>query len=70
MSFTDDRAINFNGEVTSLSTSAQKILGYDYGVAGTDYWIYEGESLDARRRRFEEKEFQDIETSESNSRVE
>ena len=59
----DDRAIEFDGERTSLSTSAEKILGYDYGVAGTDYWMYEGESLDARRRRFEEKEFQDIEAA-------
>lgn len=61
----DDRAIEFNGEITSLSTSAQKILGYDYGVAGTDYWMYEGESLDARRRRFEEKEMEDINSSEA-----
>jgi len=59
----DDRSIEFDGEITSLSTSAQKILGYDYGVAGTDYWMYEGEALDARRRRFEEKEMQDIEAA-------
>lgn len=49
----DNRSIEFNGEITSLSTSAQKILGYDYGVAGTDYWMYEGETLDERRRRME-----------------
>ena len=49
----DNRLIEFNGETTSLSTSAQKILGYDYGVAGTDYWMYEGETLDERRRRME-----------------
>ncbi len=49
----DNRSIEFNGETTSLSSSAQKILGYDYGVAGTDYWMYEGETLDERRRRFE-----------------
>lgn len=59
----DDRAIGFDGEITSLSTSAQKILGYDYGVAGTDYWMYEGETLDARRRRFEENELQEIDTA-------
>ena len=46
-------SIELNGETTSLSRSAQKILGYDYGVAGTDYWMYEGETLDERRRRFE-----------------
>jgi len=61
----DDRAIEFDGAKTSLSTSAQKILGFDYGVAGTDYWMYEGETLDERRRRFEEKEMQDVEDSEN-----
>jgi hypothetical protein len=50
----DNKSVEFNGAVTSLSASAQKILGYDYGVAGTDYWVYEGETLDERRRRFEE----------------
>jgi hypothetical protein len=52
----DNRSIEFNGEVTSLSSSAQKILGYDYGVAGTYFWMYEGETLDERRRRFESAE--------------
>lgn len=49
-------SIELNGEITSLSRSAQKILGFDYGVAGTDYWMYEGETLDERRRRFESGE--------------
>jgi PAS domain-containing protein len=54
----NNRAIEFNGKTTSLSASAQEILGYEYGVAGTDYWTYEGETLDERRRRveFEEEE--------------
>lgn len=46
-------SIEFNGKKTSLSHSAKKILGYQYGVAGTDYWMYEGETLDERRRRLE-----------------
>jgi hypothetical protein len=46
-------SIELNDKKTSLSRSAQKILGYQYGVAGTDYWMYEGETLDERRRRFE-----------------
>jgi len=50
------RSIEFGGEATSLSLSAQKILGYDYGIAGTDYWMYEGETLDERRRRIESGE--------------
>jgi hypothetical protein len=52
----DNRTIEYNGEKTSLSKSAQQILGYDYGVAGTDYWMYEGETLDERRRRIEMEE--------------
>jgi hypothetical protein len=50
------KSIEFNGEKTSLSISAQKILGYDYGIAGTDYWMFEGETLDERRRRIEGEE--------------
>ena len=52
----DNKAIEFNGEVTSLSSSAQKLLGYEYGVQGTAYWMYEGETLDERRRRVENAE--------------
>lgn len=48
-----DTSIEVDGEKTNLSRSAQKILGLSYGVAGTDYWMYEGETLDERRRRFE-----------------
>jgi len=50
------RSIEYNGKITSLSTSAQKILGVNYGVAGTDYWMYDGETLDERRRRIENEE--------------
>ena len=52
----DNRKIKFNENITSLSDSAQKILGYDYKVAGTLYWMYEGETLDERRKRFESGE--------------
>ena len=47
------KSIEFDGAVTSLSLSAKKLLGYKYGIAGTDYWMYEGETLDERRRRIE-----------------
>jgi hypothetical protein len=47
----DNHNIEYNGKVVSLSKSAQDILGYSYGVAGTDYWMYDGETLDARRKR-------------------
>ena len=52
----DNRFIEINGETTRLSASAQKLLGYDYGVAGTDYWMYDGETLDERRQRIESEE--------------
>ncbi len=52
----DGRHILLDGETTSLSTSAQKILGYDYGVQGTAYWMYENETLDERRKRMETAE--------------
>lgn len=52
----DNRTIELEGKTTSLSSSAQRILGYDYGVAGTDYWMYDGETLDERRRRIENGE--------------
>jgi len=47
----DNHFIEYNGKKMSLSKSAQAILGYDYGIAGTDYWTYEGETLDERRKR-------------------
>jgi hypothetical protein len=52
----DNRKIEFDGRVMSLSTSAQEILGVEYGVAGTDYWMFEGETLDERRRRYQAAE--------------
>jgi hypothetical protein len=51
----DNKSIEFNGEKTSLSTSAQKILGYDYGVQGTAYWKYGEETLDELRKRLSEE---------------
>lgn len=46
-------AIQLNGQKTSLSLSAQKLLSYKKPVAGTLFWMYEGETLDERRRRLE-----------------
>src|SRR3989344_4928172 len=48
-----DGNIEINGEIKSLSRVAQELLGYNYGVAGPLYWMYEGETLDERRRRLE-----------------
>ena len=49
----DNRAIEVNGEITSLSTAAKKILNVDWPAQGPLYWIYEGETLDERRRRYD-----------------
>ena len=50
------KTILFEGEETSPSAAAQKLLGYPYQVQGTVYWMYEGETLDERRRRLESEE--------------
>ena len=50
----DDTQIEYAGEIKSLSEAAKLALGIDYNVAGTLYWEYEDETLDERRRRFEE----------------
>lgn len=50
----DNRLIEFNGELNSLSGAAQKILGYSLSVQGPAYWMFEGETLDERRRRMEQ----------------
>ncbi len=52
----DDRYVEFNGEVTSLSHATQKALGVEWPAQGPIYWMYEGETLDERRKRFEAEE--------------
>ncbi len=55
----DHKSVEFEGESLSLSASALKIfhrLGYSWkAVAGTDYWMFEGETLSVRRRRMDEE---------------
>ena len=46
-------AVDFNGEITSLSDAARKVLGVEWAAQGPIYWMYEGETLDDRRRRLE-----------------
>lgn len=50
------KTIEIEGEETSPSAAAQKLLGYPYQVQGTIYWMYEGETLDERRKRMERGE--------------
>ena len=54
----DKKNVEFEGEKTSLSSSALTIfhrMGYTWkAVAGPDHWQYEGEALAERRVRMEE----------------
>ena len=43
----------YEGEVTSLSDSARRASELAFNVQGSIYWQYEGETLQARRERFE-----------------
>ena len=52
----DNRFIELNGEKTRLSESAQRLLGVEWPAQGPLYWMYEGETLDERRRRMEGEE--------------
>ncbi|HNR81729.1 MAG TPA: GIY-YIG nuclease family protein [Candidatus Pacearchaeota archaeon] len=56
----DSRNVEFGGEIMSLSAAADKALrqiGIIWkSVQGPAYWIYDGELLDERRRRYEEAE--------------
>jgi uncharacterized protein YueI len=49
----NDTDIEYDGKITSLSAAAKEILGSKWGVCGTLYWMYEGETLDERRIRLE-----------------
>jgi hypothetical protein len=53
--------LNFEGEVLSPSAAALKALhrmGYQTPTAsGSEYWMFEGELLDERRRRIEAERF-------------
>lgn len=50
----NDTQIEYNGSVRSLSDTAKEILAVPYPVQGPVYWMYENETLDERRIRFEE----------------
>ncbi len=57
---TNDREINYNGEIASLNQVTLKLLK-DSGriwksVQGPAFWLYQGERLDERRRRIEEQD--------------
>ena len=47
--------IELNGVERGLSESARELLNYKKQPAGTLYWMYDGETLDERRRRMDEE---------------
>lgn len=59
----DGGRVDFEGEVTSPSAAALKVLrrmGYQTPTAsGSEYWMYDGELLDERRRRIETERFEE-----------
>jgi hypothetical protein len=61
--------VNFNGEVLSLSAAALKALhslGYSTPAAsGSEYWKFEGELLDERRRRIEAEKFDEAPSADN-----
>ena len=50
----NDRQVEYNGKVTSVSDLARTLLDLNHPVQGTLYFMYEGETLSDRRRRMEE----------------
>ena len=50
-----DRTINYNGEITSVSALAQKLLGFNHPVQGTLHFTYTGEVLADLRARLEDE---------------
>ena len=57
----DDKNVEYEGEVTSLSKLSLDILTQQYGwnsttITGPRYWIYENETLSERRLRMESEE--------------
>ncbi len=49
----ENNKIELDGKLTSLSESAQNLLGYKRGIAGILYWMYEDETSDERRQRMD-----------------
>jgi len=51
----ENNKILWNGEEISLSESAQKILNRKHQPNGTEFWMYEGETLNKRRERIDKQ---------------
>ena len=51
----DDRHVEYNGEITSLSALARKIKQFNHDVQGTLWFCYKGEVLTALRDRIDKE---------------
>lgn len=51
--------VDFRGAELSLSRAAQEVMNSSYGLQGSKYWEYEGETLEERRTRMENAESDD-----------
>lgn len=52
----DNRSVEYNGIRMSLSEAAKQAKGFNHLPQGPAYWMYEGETLDERRKRIENVE--------------
>ena len=52
----DENRIEFRGEILSVSKAAQRALNKPWPAQGPIYWLYEGETLDERKKRMENDE--------------
>ncbi len=59
----EDGKVKLNGELLSLSAAALKVLhGMGYltpAASGSEYWMFDGELIDERRRRLEAEKFEE-----------
>lgn len=64
----NDREINYNDRLTSLSALAKKLLNRKSGVQGTLHFAYHGEILSALRKRLEDEgRYKEIEQTETDT---
>ena len=54
-----NRKVEYLGKEYYLSGLARELKKLPYGLNGTLYWLYEGEALTERRRRFEDADGED-----------
>jgi hypothetical protein len=51
----DNKTVEYQGDSLSLSEAARRALNVEWPAQGPIYWMYEGETLDERRKRIEEE---------------